>query len=253
VSGGQRREFSGDIARRAFDTVAAIQRVRDLAELDATVKKSFEAIGFHTFVGYDSVTARGEPRVNVLFGQTDSPWARHYLANHFDQHDVMIRASRSATEPFFWSDVTERLSLTSEEQRVMNEAANFRLREGFIVPTRNLDGSITNVMLGGEHIDPRDPDLRAAAHLMAVYFGAVGRRLHRARADNMFPRPRLTQRQLDCLRWVREGKSANDIGCIIGISQRTVEYHLAVACARLGVRTRTQAVAEAAVHNLIDL
>jgi DNA-binding CsgD family transcriptional regulator len=59
------------------------------------------------------------------------------------------------------------------------------------------------------------------------------------------PRPRLSERQLECLAWAQEGKSATDIGQIIGISGRTVEGHLAKACEALGVRTRIQAVLRA--------
>lgn len=55
----------------------------------------------------------------------------------------------------------------------------------------------------------------------------------------------LTQRQLECLRWISEGKSSTDIGAILGISGRTVDYHVAEICSRLGVRTRMQAVAKA--------
>lgn len=57
--------------------------------------------------------------------------------------------------------------------------------------------------------------------------------------------PRVSTRQLECLFWVQEGKSANDIGGILGISGRTVEGHLQQACLLLGVRTRFQAVLRA--------
>lgn len=56
---------------------------------------------------------------------------------------------------------------------------------------------------------------------------------------------RMSSRQLECLAWAQEGKSATDIGQILGISGRTVEGHLARACALLGVRTRVQAVLRA--------
>lgn len=62
------------------------------------------------------------------------------------------------------------------------------------------------------------------------------------------PAPRqydLTDRQLECLAWTQEGKSATDIGAILGISGRTVEKHLARLCHHLGVRTRIQAVMKA--------
>lgn len=58
-------------------------------------------------------------------------------------------------------------------------------------------------------------------------------------------RARITERQLQCLAWVQEGKSAGDIGQILGISGRTVEGHLARICEALGVRTRVQAVVRA--------
>lgn len=57
--------------------------------------------------------------------------------------------------------------------------------------------------------------------------------------------PACTRRQLECLSWVQEGKSATDIGAILGLSPRTVEGHLAKACEEFGVRTRIQAVLRA--------
>jgi len=55
----------------------------------------------------------------------------------------------------------------------------------------------------------------------------------------------VTRRQLECLVWVQQGKSASDIGGILGISGRTVEGHLAKLCERLDVKTRMQAVLKA--------
>lgn len=55
----------------------------------------------------------------------------------------------------------------------------------------------------------------------------------------------VTNRQLECLYWVQHGKSASDIGVILGISGRVVEEHLLKICRHLGVRTRFQAVLKA--------
>jgi DNA-binding CsgD family transcriptional regulator len=62
----------------------------------------------------------------------------------------------------------------------------------------------------------------------------------------------LTARQLECLSWTQEGKSATDIGAILGISGRTVETHLARVCQQLGVRTRIQAVLKAIELGFLD-
>lgn len=63
----------------------------------------------------------------------------------------------------------------------------------------------------------------------------------------------ITYRQLQCLAWVQEGKSAGDIGVILGISGRTVDSHLARLCEHLGVRTRLQAVLKARELDLLPL
>jgi DNA-binding CsgD family transcriptional regulator len=62
----------------------------------------------------------------------------------------------------------------------------------------------------------------------------------------------LTKRQIECLSWVREGKSSTDIGTILGLSPRTVDAYIADACARLGVRTRMQAVIVATDKGLLS-
>jgi len=61
----------------------------------------------------------------------------------------------------------------------------------------------------------------------------------------------LTRRQVECLYSVREGKSSTDIATILDLSPRTVDEHIAAACERLGVRTRTQAVAEVMRQGLL--
>ncbi len=67
-----------------------------------------------------------------------------------------------------------------------------------------------------------------------------------------FREGQITDRQLECLYWVYSGKSANDIGAILGISRRTVEGHLLKVCGHLGVRTRHQAAWAVARRGLLD-
>jgi DNA-binding CsgD family transcriptional regulator len=57
--------------------------------------------------------------------------------------------------------------------------------------------------------------------------------------------PLLSARQIECLAWAQEGKSASEIGQIIGLSGRGVEKCFYVIYQRLGVRTRLQAVIRA--------
>jgi LuxR family quorum-sensing system transcriptional regulator CciR len=64
--------------------------------------------------------------------------------------------------------------------------------------------------------------------------------------------PPLTPRQLECLAWISQGKSSTDIGEILSISGRTVDYHVGEICQRLEVRTRMQAVTQAVQRGWLE-
>ena len=59
-------------------------------------------------------------------------------------------------------------------------------------------------------------------------------------------RTQLQPKQVECLRWAAAGKAYNDIADIIGISPRTVRFHLDSARARYGYATITQTIVQAA-------
>jgi len=65
-------------------------------------------------------------------------------------------------------------------------------------------------------------------------------------------RPRLSPRQIDCLRLAAMGKTSREIAKALGISSRTVDQYFSEACSRLNVRNRIQAVAKAVGAGLIS-
>jgi DNA-binding NarL/FixJ family response regulator len=63
---------------------------------------------------------------------------------------------------------------------------------------------------------------------------------------------RLTEREAEVLTWVARGKSSSDIATILGISERTVNFHLDNAMRKAGVVTRVQAAVKCAMLGLIE-
>jgi DNA-binding NarL/FixJ family response regulator len=63
----------------------------------------------------------------------------------------------------------------------------------------------------------------------------------------------LNDRELECLSWSGKGKTSPEIAAILGLSKRTVNFHIENACRKLNVSTRTEAVVKAASGRLIDL
>jgi DNA-binding CsgD family transcriptional regulator len=64
---------------------------------------------------------------------------------------------------------------------------------------------------------------------------------------------KLTSQELECMRWCREGKTNWEIGEILAISEKTVEFHLTNAMRKLGAANRITAVVQGIKDGLIPL
>jgi len=62
----------------------------------------------------------------------------------------------------------------------------------------------------------------------------------------------LNDREVETLTWVARGKTSAEIAQILGLTKRTVDFHIDNARTKLGAATRTQAVIKAATGRLID-
>jgi len=63
----------------------------------------------------------------------------------------------------------------------------------------------------------------------------------------------LTDREREVLTWVGRGKTSSEIAIILGLSDRTVNFHCDRAMRRLDVVNRTHAVAKAVAQGLIAI
>jgi len=63
----------------------------------------------------------------------------------------------------------------------------------------------------------------------------------------------LSSRELECMHWAAMGKTSWEIGMIIGLAERTINFHIARACEKLGVHRRQAAVTSAIQRGLIPL
>ena len=97
--------------------------------------------------------------------------------------------------------------------------------------------------------EPHDTMLREC-RILANYFHGHVLRMNGHDSDQEIL---ISARELDCLKWTAAGKTALEASIILGISERTVRFHLNAAREKLDCVTTTQAVAKAIANQLIDL
>ena len=62
---------------------------------------------------------------------------------------------------------------------------------------------------------------------------------------------KLSKREVEVLRWTAEGKTSNEISEILGISERTVNFHISNAATKLNAPNKTAAAVKAAVLGML--
>lgn len=80
------------------------------------------------------------------------------------------------------------------------------------------------------------------AHAMAAADRLLGNRLDLISGSGSVDLPRLTKRELDVLSWTAQGKTAWEVSVILGMSEKTVNFHLGNVMRKLGVNSKHQAV-----------
>ena len=74
---------------------------------------------------------------------------------------------------------------------------------------------------------------------------------HIARSEVWAQHANLNDREIETLTWSARGKTSNEIAEILGLSKRTVDFHIESAVRKLGVATRIEAAVKAASGRLI--
>ena len=127
----------------------------------------------------------------------------------------------------------------------MSEAGEFGLRGGISTPVHGPHGELG--ILSFAH----DGSLRAedvehavpAVHLLAGYLHEAVPRVTGVASER--EGKKLSQREVDCLRWAAEGKTSWEVSRLCNISERTVNFHLANVVRKLNAKSRQHAIAKA--------
>jgi DNA-binding response OmpR family regulator len=117
----------------------------------------------------------------------------------------------------------------------------------FLTALGDLENELQGWHLGADDYLTKPVDYDVLAALITA-------RLARVARSTIWPKQvGLREREVETLTWAARGKTFWEIGEILGLSKRTVEFHLENARRKLGVATRTQALIKAATGHLIEL
>lgn len=217
-----------------------IDELRDITETKAISRRLSDALagfGFHAFLMTRLPTRAERIDPYILVMSWPREWLLRYGRHGYYGHDPVAQNCFTTLRPFVWSRANWDGCDPDRARRVMDEATDFDLKDGVMVPMHDLSGRQASLSMAARTLDLPPSGLKAI-HLISLYAFASA-----DEAPSM--RPRLSPREREVLTWTAQGKSTWDVGEILGISQQTVATHLKNAKLKLDGTTITHTVVQA--------
>lgn len=237
--------------RAHLDTLEELLACNTPEELRRAVGEQAKRLGFNSWVYAASPNGQRAPYILSAY---PAAWIARYMEKGYIGIDPVVAHCRDHATPLVWTADGP----TGDRERrcpaFFHDAADFGLKVGISAPVHGLGcqwGLLS--VAGSEEKTDRRTRLHqlAGVQLLATFTHEAGHRF--ATMPQADPNVHLTARELECLRWAAEGKTGWEIGRLLGISERTVVFHVENAAHKLGVFGRRQAVARAIALHLITL
>lgn len=227
--------------RRLSDRFAdAAQSCADLPQLGTLLGDAARELGFHYFALLDHASLTGDCTGLVRIDNYPESWVGELLARGYANDDPVHLASRRSNTGFGWCELGSLLPLERRHRHILARSRYYGLAGGFTIPA-NVPGEPSASCSFATRSRSELPAARLhCAELVGAHALRAARRLRSLPAAK--PRPRLSRREVQCLRLVAMGKTDWEIATILGLSIETARQYVKRARAAYDSVSRTQLV-----------
>jgi DNA-binding CsgD family transcriptional regulator len=218
--------------------------------LNALVARLNELIPFdYAVTGIAKFGRKGKVQeYNLVNVNYPVEWLELYVTRGYHLVDPVVVRNFNTFDIQYWA---ETYKVHKPPREFVLCAEDFGLRSGFTHGMREFkqdEGSLFSI--AGKKI-MNDLRTRTIVEYIVPHFHLALSRIiagRRRQADI-----RLSNREKEVLRWIQAGKTSWEISVILGISERTIKFHVSNIILKMDVVNRTQAAATAVQLGLIDV
>jgi DNA-binding CsgD family transcriptional regulator len=230
---------------------SSVLQVRTREEFRAEIERFTRQLGFETYTAMTVLDHGIGQSEFIVLHNAPSDFVQSTTDPVTSKRDPVQQHCKRHSVPIIWDRTTYE---TTGMLDLWEEQASFGYHTGISMALHLPEGR--HFLLGVD----RDAALPGNAHelqrvvadlqLFAVHAQDAAMRLMLPTAPPG-DRPALTPRELEALRWTMDGKTAWEVGAILGISERTAVLHVNNAMHKLGCVNKHQAVLKALRLGLI--
>lgn len=186
-----------------------------------------------------------------LIWSTNYPaeWRDHYFSSKYMDTDPVVQQTTIEMRPVVWASS----AIHEGQRKFWEDAGDHGIRHGWTLATHGphmatglLSLARSDQVITASELDEKEMKLVWLSHLI---HGLVATTLMNKQVPESIYQ--LTDREREVLRWSAVGKTAEEIGRILGITERTVTFHMTSSFPKLDVTNKTQAVAKALLLKLL--
>jgi DNA-binding CsgD family transcriptional regulator len=236
---------------RFEDYVEKSRQAKTVAELARRYGDAIAAEGYENCI---LTSLRGQKVGHVAWFDFPDGYANAYIEQRWERVDPVLACSLRAPRPFYWSDVVEKTKLSDAQLDFMHGCQDLQVHSGVVFPFHGPGHRLDVLSISKRVAEPPNKERSSLLHALSTQTWS---RYLELSEDQLFLEPEgvaaLTPRELEILRWCKDGKTRPEIGDILSISHKTVEFHLCNLMNKLGASNQITAVVIAIQRGLIAL
>jgi LuxR family transcriptional regulator, quorum-sensing system regulator SolR len=233
------------------DAFEAMQSARTPSDLLVEMERFARNLGFEKFAYALTINAPTfKPQQYVLNGYPEE-WAKRYVAGGYFKIDPLVKYAENSNLPAIWDEEMFHLGKAEE---FWEEAKAYGLHSGLSFSVHDQPG-VTGIfsLARDKLIDLEGQDLAALIGNAQMFASLLHHAVCRIDLPKLLPETiaSLTARESECLKWAADGKTAWEIGRILGVAERTAVFHLNNVIQKLGAANKAQAIVRAVALKLV--
>lgn len=230
------------------DQLDLLLRVKTRSEFLTGLSKAAELLEFDYFAyGLRINMPLSSPRIEMMNNYPE-PWQNQYGSRNYVEIDPTVIHGMHSMRPVVWSE-----DLFINARPLWEDARSFGLKHGWAQSTLSMPGVSGMMTLARSTKEIDQKELVRKSNLLVWLTQIAHQGLQELFLPEMVPEMsvRLTNRETEILRWTADGKTSSEVSMILGIVERTVNFHLNNVMAKLNVINKTAAVVKAIQLGLI--
>lgn len=205
-------------------------------------------MGFdHCAYGMRSPLPLSRQRI-VMINNYPARWQTQYAQCNYLSVDPSVKHALRSPLPILWSD-----DFFASARDFWEDARGHGLRHGWAQPCRDANGTLGMLTVARSHEALGEAEMQQKNVRLAWLTQIAHLAMTRVLVKKLIPEAnvRLSSQETTVIRWTADGKTTAEISVIMGLSVRTVTFHIGNVVKKLNASNKTAAAVRAAVLGML--